>query len=141
MSTSPKARPSEIHTADSIVASEAVMTTRERRDTPLRGRAYREPGLGGAAGNRTRVQGFAGPCLSHSATTPGIRRSSGSPWDEAEEPPRADDGTRTRDPHLGKVMRYQRRHARVGRGGSGGPTRRCRRKEHYCITGPPLIAG
>jgi uncharacterized protein len=26
---------------------------------------------GGGAGNRTRVQGFAGPCLSHSATPPG----------------------------------------------------------------------
>ena len=26
---------------------------------------------GGDAGNRTRVQGFAGPCLSHSATSPG----------------------------------------------------------------------
>ncbi len=27
--------------------------------------------------------------------------------------PRADDETRTRDPHLGKVMRYQLRHIRV----------------------------
>ncbi len=27
---------------------------------------------------------------------------------------RADDGTRTRDPHLGKVMRYQLRYVRVG---------------------------
>ena len=26
---------------------------------------------------------------------------------------RADDGTRTRDPHLGKVMRYQLRYVRV----------------------------
>jgi hypothetical protein len=26
---------------------------------------------------------------------------------------RADDGTRTRDPHLGKVMRYQLRYIRV----------------------------
>ena len=28
---------------------------------------------------------------------------------------RADDGTRTRDPHLGKVMRYQLRYIRVPR--------------------------
>jgi hypothetical protein len=27
---------------------------------------------------------------------------------------RADDGTRTRDPHLGKVMRYQLRYVRMG---------------------------
>ena len=26
---------------------------------------------------------------------------------------RADDGTRTRDPHLGKVMRYQLRYVRI----------------------------
>ena len=26
--------------------------------------------IGGDAGNRTRIQGFAGPCLSHSATSP-----------------------------------------------------------------------
>ena len=29
------------------------------------------PDQGGGAGNRTRVQGFAGPCLNHSATPPG----------------------------------------------------------------------
>ena len=28
-------------------------------------------------------------------------------------PERADDGTRTRDPHLGKVMRYQLRYVRI----------------------------
>ena len=79
----------------------------------------------GGGGNRTRVQGFAGPCLSHSATPPaptfpggimaldirstvracgqrdGIRRL------------RADDGIRTRDPHLGKVMLYQLSHVRM----------------------------
>ena len=32
---------------------------------------------------------------------------------------RADDGTRTRDPHLGKVMRYQLRYVRIVDGGSG----------------------
>ena len=31
---------------------------------------------------------------------------------------RADDGIRTRDPHLGKVMRYQLRYIRVLRAGS-----------------------
>ena len=30
---------------------------------------------GGDGGNRTRVQGFAGPCLNHSATSPGGDRS------------------------------------------------------------------
>ena len=30
-------------------------------------------------------------------------------------PVRADDGIRTRDPHLGKVMRYQLRYVRVPR--------------------------
>jgi hypothetical protein len=29
------------------------------------------PSKRGGGGNRTRVQGFAGPCLSHSATPPG----------------------------------------------------------------------
>src|SRR5215469_10901265 len=32
-------------------------------------------GLGGGDGNRTRVQGVAGPCLSHSATPPQARAS------------------------------------------------------------------
>ncbi len=31
--------------------------------------------------------------------------------------PRADDGIRTRDPHLGKVMRYQLRYVRIRRNG------------------------
>jgi hypothetical protein len=57
----------------------------------------------GGDGNRTRVQGFAGPCLSHSATPPQSPRST----------PRADDGIRTRDPNLGKVVRYQLRYIRT----------------------------
>jgi hypothetical protein len=32
---------------------------------------------------------------------------------DAETVPRADDGIRTRDPHLGKVMRYQLRYVRT----------------------------
>ena len=32
---------------------------------------------------------------------------------------RADDGIRTRDPHLGKVMRYQLRYVRVGENNTG----------------------
>src|ERR1700678_2296069 len=58
--------------------------------------------LGGGDGNRTRVQGFAGPCLSHSATPP-----------QGRQKHRADDGIRPRDPHLGKVMLYQLSHVRV----------------------------
>ena len=40
----------------------------------------------------------------------------GHPTEEASVhrwPRRADDGTRTRDPHLGKVMRYQLRYVRI----------------------------
>src|SRR5688572_2252900 len=46
----------------------------------------------GGGGNRTRVQGFAGPCLSHSATPPGLDRDPRSvPW--GDDPWRSD-GTR-----------------------------------------------
>src|SRR3954447_5773026 len=65
----------------------------------------------GRGGNRTRVQGFAGPCLSHSATRPGP----GNRY-QRETPEgaiRADDGIRTRDPNLGKVVLYQLSHVRV----------------------------
>ena len=72
-------------------------------------------GQRGGGGNRTRVQGFAGPCLSHSATPPCGRLAPESPR-SAEAVPRADDGIRTRDPHLGKVMRYQLRYVRSPRG-------------------------
>ncbi len=34
---------------------------------------------------------------------------------EGQESPGADDETRTRDPHLGKVMRYQLRYIRIAR--------------------------
>jgi hypothetical protein len=56
----------------------------------------------GGDGIRTRVDGFAGRCL---ASRPLHQKVS---WT-----PRADDGTRTRDPHLGKVMRYQLRYVRA----------------------------
>src|SRR3978361_187335 len=73
----------------------------------------------GGSGNRTRVQGFAGPCLSHSAIPPGLpgpprRPGLGGPA-RTREVLRADDGIRTRDPHLGKVMRYQLRYIRAPR--------------------------
>src|SRR5438093_5380446 len=77
----------------------------------------------GGGGNRTRVQGFAGPCLSHSATPPlpaprrerkGSREPCGpSAAYHGVRRLRADDGIRTRDPHLGKVMLYQLSHVRV----------------------------
>ena len=57
----------------------------------------------GGDGNRTRVHGFAGRCL----TTRPLHRKRSSPTS------RADDGIRTRDPHLGKVMRYQLRYIRI----------------------------
>ncbi len=70
---------------------------------------------GGGDGIRTRVDGFAGRCL---ASRPPHHRGSrlreypngGIPSGESQgfEKPhtRADDEIRTRDPHLGKVMRY-----------------------------------
>ena len=67
---------------------------------------------GGGDGNRTRVQGFAGPCLSHSATPP-QERDRTRDQHAAESRLRADDGIRTRDPHLGKVMLYQLSHVRT----------------------------
>src|SRR5438093_12293130 len=77
----------------------------------------------GGGGNRTRVQGFAGPCLSHSATPPlpaprrerkGSREPCGpSAAYHGVRRLRADDGIRTRDPHLGKVMLYQLSHVRM----------------------------
>ena len=54
----------------------------------------------GEDGIRTRVHGFAGRCL---ASRP-LHRS----WCL-----RADDETRTRDPNLGKVVRYQLRYIRI----------------------------
>ena len=48
----------------------------------------------------TALQAVASP-LGHSTEELYLRR------------PRADDGTRTRDPHLGKVMRYQLRYVRT----------------------------
>ena len=66
---------------------------------------------GGGDGIRTRVNGFAGRCL---AARPRHRV-----WFDprvvfpVETRTRADDETRTRDPHLGKVMRYQLRYIRI----------------------------
>lgn len=57
----------------------------------------------GGDGNRTRVHGFAGRCL----TTRPLHRK------RLSYTSRADDGIRTRDPNLGKVVRYQLRHVRI----------------------------
>jgi surface antigen len=83
----------------------------------------------GGDGNRTRVQGFAGPCLSHSATPPRseLRRLTRRLAGVSIHPKpryRADDGIRTRDPHLGKVMLYQLSHVRMSVRGDLGPVRR-----------------
>src|SRR5664279_278863 len=61
----------------------------------------------GGNGIRTRVHGFAGRCLASRPSHqegPQVRNLSLF---------RADDGIRTRDPHLGKVMRYQLRYVRL----------------------------
>ncbi len=70
-----------------------------------------ESGRRGGDGNRTRVDGFAGRCL----TTRPLHRKGIEPGEDVLAPRslRADDGIRTRDPHLGKVMRYQLRHIRI----------------------------
>ena len=67
----------------------------------------------GGDGIRTRVNGFAGRCLAsrprhHAGFEPAYLTRNGSCT-------RADDETRTRDPHLGKVMRYQLRYIRISR--------------------------
>jgi cell division inhibitor SulA len=67
----------------------------------------------GGDGIRTRVNGFAGRCL---ASRPHHRYGFHhivSGWITGFT--RADDEIRTRDPHLGKVMRYQLRHIRTAR--------------------------
>ena len=48
----------------------------------------------------------------------------------AHDTDRADDGTRTRDPHLGKVMRYQLRYIREPGGAPGDP---------WTLTHPTLV--
>lgn len=91
---------------DTGIEPVASSVSRKRSPTELIAR--------GGGGNRTRVQGFAGPCLSHSATPPELPL--GPSYDTSATPEgvyRADDGIRTRDPHLGKVMLYQLSHVRV----------------------------
>ncbi len=56
---------------------------------------------GGGDGIRTRVNGFAGRCL---ASRP-LHHSQEAPA-RLTLPTRADDEIRTRDPNLGKVVRY-----------------------------------
>jgi hypothetical protein len=58
----------------------------------------------------TALQAVASP-LGHSTDD----RSAAIPVEDPrpQDPLRADDGIRTRDPHLGKVMRYQLRYVRV----------------------------
>src|ERR1700743_1955293 len=88
---------------------------------PRMGTSPLHKGDGGGGGYRPRVQGFAGPCLSHSATPPQERASPAAcvpgvqyAHQGAASPRlRADDGIRTRDPHLGKVMLYQLSHVRM----------------------------
>ena len=63
----------------------------------------------GGDGIRTRVYGFAGRCLASRPRHRGGDRRVQIKLTGA----RADDETRTRDPHLGKVMLYQLSHIRV----------------------------
>lgn len=71
----------------------------------------------GGDGIRTRVNGFAGRCL---AARPRHRVGfdpRGVTPSKRDPRTRADDETRTRDPNLGKVVRYQLRYIRISRSG------------------------
>ena len=74
---------------------------------------------GGGDGIRTRVNGFAGRCLAarprHRVWFDPTCRDRLSDFSGGDPRTRADDETRTRDPHLGKVMRYQLRYIRMTR--------------------------
>ena len=61
--------------------------------------------LRGGDGIRTHVYGFAGRCLASRPLHPETAVQSGFGADQ-DVCLRADDGIRTRDPHLGKVMLY-----------------------------------
>ena len=65
--------------------------------------------FGGDAQIRTGGRGFAGPCL----TTWPRRRRKRQAGQPAPQSHGADNGVRTRDPHLGKVVLYQLSHVRV----------------------------
>src|SRR5690625_2891656 len=75
-----------------------------------RKRATAAPIARGGYGIRTRVYGFAGRRL---ASRPTHRVKTSDPVGRCGPRLRADDGTRTRDPHLGKVMLYQLSHIRT----------------------------
>lgn len=60
--------------------------------------------LRGGDGIRTRVYGFAGRCLASRPLHPEAAFLNG--LETGVDSLRADDGIRTRDPHLGKVMLY-----------------------------------
>ena len=70
----------------------------------------------------TALQAVASP-LGHStvALPPLVIHSEVIPDGVSPEKIRADDGTRTRDPHLGKVMRYQLRYIRIALAGFRSP--------------------
>ena len=74
--------------------------SRQRSPAELSAHMARHCIARGDVGNRTRVQGFADPCL----TTRPRRRKSRAVWVTAL---RADDRVRTGDLNLGKVALYQ----------------------------------
>ena len=87
--------------------------SRKRSPTELSAR-YGDCTPGGAAGNRTRVEGFADPCLIHSATAP---KKVGGPATALG----ADDRIRTGDLNLGKVALYQLSYVRGEPNGTTDP--------------------
>ena len=85
----------------------AACTRQEKRPNLLAGSLTI---FGGDAQIRTGGRGFAGPCLT---TWPRRHmKRAGRLW-PAPHSHGADNGARTRDPHLGKVVLYQLSHVRV----------------------------
>src|SRR6266566_3212344 len=88
-----------------------IVSRRRRESNPRTGLCRPLPrplGHSAAPGTQDPDQGYREPCWP-SAPRYGVRRL------------RADDGIRTRDPHLGKVMLYQLSHVRMIPTGPGEP--------------------
>ena len=89
-------------------AGEQPSRHRQQKSGPARARPLLV--YGGDAQIRTGGRGFAGPCLT---TWPRRHmKRAGRLW-PAPHSHGADNGARTRDPHLGKVVLYQLSHVRV----------------------------
>ena len=115
-----------------------VRRTVKLSGTASSGRAARCPGnRGGGDGNRTRVQGFAGPCLSHSATPPqgacrkGIRTSESGRRDSNPRP----------SPWQGDALPTEPRPRRAPWGCDQNCSRSCRSRKLGLPPASPQVSG